>query len=472
MAVFFIAVAILILAYFTYGKFVEKVWGISEENLTPAVKYADGVDYVKMPLWRIFLVQFLNIAGLGPVFGAILGAIYGPVALLWIVFGCIFAGGVHDYLVGMLSVKNNGKSIVDTTEQLFGKYFKFIFLIFFIGLLLLLGTVFAINPAKMLANIFHTHLIWWVIAVFGYYFLATLLPVDKIIGKFYPYFAGLLVVMTVLLIITLIFSGKPFYPDMTFSNLHPKNVSIFPILFITIACGAISGFHATQTPIMARCLPNEKYGRMIFYGAMITEGIVALIWATLSISYYHDTGALSNTINSLGQGGVVSDIAVGLLGKIGGTLTVLSIVILSITSGDTAFRSIRLTIADFAKINQLKIKNRLLLSAVILSLGIFLSRFNLTTLWQYFGWANQALSSLVLWTLTYYLAKKNKFYLITLVPAIFMTAVVVSYIFQVKIGFSFPEHISNTIGIVASLLFLVLFIFVKKTKYNKNSDKI
>ena len=461
MILFLTSLILLILGYFTYAKVVEKIWGVDENFETPAVKLNDGVDYVQMPLWRIFLIQFLNIAGLGPVFGAILGAIYGPVALLWIVFGCIFAGGVHDYLVGMISVRNNGKSIVDVTEKIFGKYFKFVFLIFFVGLLLLLGTVFAINPAKMLSNLSHTQLIWWIIAVFGYYFLATLLPVDKIIGKFYPYFAGLLVVMTVLLITGLILSGKPLYPHLTFSNLHPEHQNIFPLLFITIACGAISGFHATQTPIMARCLPNEKYGRIIFYGAMVTEGIIALIWATLSIAFYEETGGLLNAINTLGQGGVVSEISMGILGKIGGTLTVLSIVILSITSGDTAFRSIRLTIAETVNINQTKVLNRLFLSTIILGTGIFLSRFNLTTLWQYFGWANQALSSLVLWTITYYLAQKGKNYVITLIPALFMTAVVISYILQVKIGLSLTPFIANSVGIISAIITLILF-FLRK----------
>ena len=334
------------------------------------------------------------------------------------------------------------------------------------GLSLLLGTVFAINPAKMLANLSHTPLIWWIIAVFGYYFLATLLPIDKIIGKFYPYFAALLVIMTALLMTVLAFSGKPLYPHLTFNNLHPQNVSIFPILFITIACGAISGFHATQTPIMARCLPNEKYGRMIFYGAMVTEGIIALIWATLSISFYQETGSLSQAINQLGQGGVVSEISIGLLGKIGGILTILSIIILSITSGDTAFRSIRLTFSEFTNIDQTKITNRLILSFVILGCGVLLSKMNLTTLWQYFGWANQALSTLVLWTITYYLSMKQKNYLITLIPALFMTSVVISYILQVKIGFSYtPEH-ANIIGITASVLTGIVFLFTKDLKNN------
>ena len=465
MIIFSLAFIFLVLGYLFYSKYVERVLGVDENRKTPAIKYNDGVDFVPMPIWRVFLIQFLNIAGLGPVFGAILGAVYGPVCLLWIVFGCIFAGGVHDFFSGMLSLKYKGKSIVYLTEKLFGKYFKIIFLIFFVGLLILLGTVFAINPAKMLANISHTSLNLWICVIFGYYFLTTLLPVDKLIGRLYPFFALLLIVMTCALMFMLIKSGVTFYPDLTALNLHQNHANIFPLLFVTVACGAVSGFHATQSPIMARCLPNEKNGRAIFYGAMVTEGIIALIWATLGIAFYQQTGGLLNAIDKLGQGGVVSEISTGLLGHTGGILTVLSIIVLSITSGDTAFRSIRITIADFLHWEQKSIPKRLLLSTIILSCGVLLSRINLTTLWQYFGWANQALSSLVLWTVTYYLMKKHKNFYITLIPAIFMTSVVVSYIFQVKIGFNLSSQVSNIIGILVSLLFAIIFFL------NKNPDK-
>lgn len=463
MIIFFIALILLICGYLFYSKFVENVFGIDENRRTPAIKYNDGVDFVPMPIWRVFLIQFLNIAGLGPVFGAILGAVYGPVCLLWIVFGCIFAGGVHDFCSGMLAIRYKGKSIVYLTEKLFGKYFKVIFLIFFIGLLILLGTVFAINPAKMLANISHSSLNIWICIIFGYYFLTTLLPVDKVIGRLYPFFALLLIVMTCALMFMLIKSGAAFYPDLTKLNLHPDHASIFPLLFVTVACGAVSGFHATQSPIMARCLPNEKNGRAVFYGAMVTEGVVALIWATLGIAFYQQTGGLLNAINNFGQGGVVSEISTGLLGHTGGILTVLSIIVLSITSGDTAFRSIRITIADFLHWEQKSIPKRLFLSTIILSCGVLLSRINLTTLWQYFGWANQALSSLVLWTIAYYLMKKHKFFYIALIPAIFMTSVVVSYIFQVKIGFHLSEFVSNIIGIIFALIFTIVF-FIQKSK--------
>jgi len=462
MILFFIAVGLLLTGYFIYSKFIEKIWGINENRITPAVRYADGVDFVKMPLWRIFLIQFLNIAGLGPVFGAILGAVYGPIALLWIVFGCIFAGGVHDYLTGMISLKFKGKSIVYVTEKLFGKNFKTLFLIFYLILLLLLGTVFAVNPAKMIADLSHTSLNFWIVVVFTYYFLTTLMPIDKIMGKIYPYFAILLLVMTVSVMIMLFKSGLPFYPQLTFSNLHPEHIGIFPMLFITIACGAISGFHATQSPIMARCLPNEKDGRIIFYGTMVTEGIIALIWATLSMAFFHNSNELYTIIHTSGQGEVVSLISTGLLGNTGGALTILSIVALSITSGGSAFRSIRLTVTDFLNIKKQTNFKRLLLSLFILSCGVILSRLNYTTLWQYFGWANQALSALVLWTLTYYLKKKSKNYYITLIPALFMTSVIVSYIFQDKIGFNIQPLYANIVGILIAIIFCIIFFASKK----------
>lgn len=457
MILFLLAVFALILGYVFYAKFVEKIFQIDETRKTPAIKYNDSVDFVPMPAWRIFLVQFLNIAGLGPVFGAILGAVYGPVCLLWIVFGCIFAGGVHDYLSGMLSTRYRGETIIFIAQKLFGKHFKTVFLIFFLSLLLLLGTVFAINPAKMLANLSNSPLPIWICIIFGYYLLATLFPVDKIIGKLYPYFAALLILMTTSIMIVLFKSGAEFYPNLTTLNQHHLGESIFPFLFITVACGAISGFHATQSPIMARCLTNEKQGRTIFYGAMVLEGIIALIWATLGIAYYENSGSLLNSINTLGQGGVISAISTGMLGKIGGMLTVLSIVVLSITSGDTAFRSIRITVADFLNLDQQKLKNRLILSTIILSCGILLSRLNLTTLWQYFGFANQALSSLVLWVLTYYLMQKRKIYVITLIPAMFMTSVCVSYILQVKIGFNMNSNIANILSFIFVLLLLIIF---------------
>ena len=277
MIIFIISVILLIAGYIFYGTFVEKVFGADKNKKTPAIKYNDGIDYVKLPVWKVFLIQFLNIAGLGPVFGAVLGAVYGPVALLWIVFGSIFAGGVHDYLTGMLSVRYKGKTMDFIVGKVMTKKFRIFFVFFLTLILILVGAVFALNPAKMLANIFHSETYIWCILIFGYYFLTTLLPVDKIIGRFYPFFAFLLIAVTVSLLFCLFQLDHSWFANPTFENLHPKKVPVFPLMFITIACGALSGFHATQSPIMARCLPNEKDGRIIFYGAMILEGFIALV---------------------------------------------------------------------------------------------------------------------------------------------------------------------------------------------------
>lgn len=458
MTIFLLAVCFLIAGYFVYGRIVEKVFSADEKATTPAIEKCDNVDFMVLPTWRIFLIQFLNIAGLGPVFGAILGALYGPIALLWIVFGSIFAGGVHDYMAGMISVRHGGKSLVPLIEKYLGAKVKILFLVFMISFLLLLGAVFAMSPAQMLAKLSHTEFIWWIIAIFSYYFLATLLPIDKIIGRFYPLFAILLIGVSVAMITVLFASNTEFYPQLTLKNLHPQQLPIFPLMFVTIACGAISGFHATQSPLMARCLANEKYGRSIFYGAMITEGIVALIWATLGMAFYKDNITLNQVISQSGPGGVVSDVANGYLGTIGGMFAVLSVVLLSITSGDTAFRSARLTISDYWKKDNKSLKKRLLISIVVLSGGIGLSFFNLTTIWLYFGWANQLLATTTLWMATFYLYKEKRFYWITLLPAGFMTAVCTAYILQDKIGLRLPLNLSNIIGAALGILLVIIFV--------------
>ena len=467
MSIFLSAVSLLVLGYLIYGRIVEKIFKINENATTPAVSKCDNVDFMMLPAWRVFLIQFLNIAGLGPVFGAILGALYGPVALLCIVFGSIFAGGVHDYMAGMISVRNGGQSLVPLVEKYLGSKIKSLFLIFMVFFLLLLGSVFAMSPAHMLADMSQTPFVWWIIVVFGYYFLATLLPIDKIIGRFYPLFALLLIGVSIAMLIVLFMSKTTFYPNLTLSNLHPKGLPIFPLMFVTIACGALSGFHATQSPLMARCLSNEKYGRSIFYGAMITEGIVALIWATLGIAFYQGSEGLNAVISQSGPGGVVSGVAQGYLGHIGGMLAVLSVVILSITSGDTAFRSARLTIGDYWQKNNKSLKKRLAISVVVLSGGIAMSFFDLTTIWMYFGWANQSLASITLWMATFYLYKEHKCYWLTLVPAGFITSVCVTYIMYDKIGFSLPLDWSIIAGVSTSVVLVCWFILRHKRSAKK-----
>lgn len=464
MFLFFVSALLLISGYFLYGAFVEKVIGINPGRKTPAVANPDGVDFVPMPPLKVFLVQFLNIAGLGPIFGAVLGIIYGPVCLLWIVFGSIFAGAVHDFLSGMFSVRMNGRGIMDLVSEVFGRKSRNALMIFLFIFLILVGAVFAVNPAKMLANLTPVSFAWWLTVIFGYYFIATMFSVDKIIGRVYPYFAVLLLVMSVWMLIRLCFLPQPWYPQITFANLHPAGQPVFPLLFIMVACGALSGFHATQSPMMARCLTNEKYGRPCFYGAMILEGLLALMWATFGMAFYQNPEAIAAAVKTAGQAGAVGQISTGLLGRAGGFLTVLAVVVLAVTSGDTAFRSLRLNVADFFNISQKNRKNRLMISSIIFACGIALSLTDTTKLWMYFGWANQTLACITLWTFSVFMRRKGINYWITLVPAVFMTVVCGSYILYDKIGFGLGINASITGGMIISALITALyFIFTKKT---------
>ena len=465
MGIFLLACALLVLGYFTYGVLVEKIFGIKENHKTPAILFADGVDYVPLSPWRVFLVQFLNIAGLGPVFGAILGALYGPVCLFWIVLGSIFAGGVHDYLSGMLSVKYNGKTLSYFVDIFMGRKFGLLFLILLVLLLLLVGSIFAQTPAHMLADATNMKFVTWLMIIFAYYFLATLLPIDKIVGRFYPLFALCLLLSTVLLLIALFMGGNDFYPDLHTLNQHPKSLPIFPLMFITIACGALSGFHATQSPMMSRCLTNEKYGRPIFYGAMILEGFVALVWATLGIAFYKGTGGLLEALGETGNPGkVISELSFGFLGRPGQILAVTSIILLAITSGDTALRSARLSCADFFNLDQKNIVKRLILSALILACATAMSFVNLYKIWIYFGWVNQILATIMLWIGAAYLRHKHHNYLIALLPAIFMTMVVGTYFGYSNILLGQSIGISRVIGAAFAITVTAYFFFTGRKK--------
>lgn len=471
MILFILSCCLLILGYIFYGALVEKIFSLSY-NKTPAMKHPDGVDYIPFPTYKAFLVQFLNIAGLGPVFGALLGAVYGPVCLLWIVFGSIFAGAVHDYLSGMLSLRHDGKSLIYLMEVYFGRKIKYIALFLVIAMLLLVGAIFAKSPAEMLGQLMHNSVWVWLAIIFGYYFVATLLPIDKLIGRFYPLFALCLLGSSLCLIIVLFMRDIPPFLNFTPSNLHPNHLPVFPLLFVTIACGAISGFHATQSPMIARCLTSEKHGRPVFYGAMIAEGIVALIWATLGICFYPTTSALLSSIQSVDAGGVVYEIAKGLLGNIGSVITIASVIILAITTGDTCFRSARLILADFFKLSQEKIKFRLMLSAFVLMGGIFLSIIDVSTIWRYFGWFNQTLAMFTLWLATIYLYKMKKFFWISLWPAVFMTGVSFSYIAYDKLFLNLSPGIAHIVGLVSAACSLMAFlIFAPKLFLKKNGDK-
>ncbi|HGY0986057.1 TPA: carbon starvation protein A [Aeromonas salmonicida subsp. salmonicida] len=456
---FFLCVGLLVAGYFIYGKFIERIFGPKPERATPAITMADGVDYVPMSDKKVYLVQLLNIAGVGPIFGPILGALYGPGAMLWIVFGCIFAGAVHDYFSGMLSVRAKGASVPTVVGEHLGTVAKHFMNLFAVVLLMLVGVVFVLSPAGLLANLTSTDLVYWIVAIFAYYILATIVPIDKIIGRFYPIFGALLVFMSVGLIVGLIVSGKGFYnTGMDFSNLHPTELPLWPLLFITIACGAVSGFHATQSPLMARCMQNEKSGRFIFYGAMIGEGVIALIWCTLGLSFYESTEALNATMANGGPAAVVHEVSTSLLGTVGGILAILGVVILPITSGDTAFRSARLIVADFFNLTQKPMAKRLLIAVPMFILGFIISKAEFGVIWRYFGWANQTTAVIMLWAAAAYLAKEGKLHWVCTIPAMFMTAVVFTYLANAPIGFGLEMGISTVIGLASTAAITIAFL--------------
>lgn len=475
---FTVAIIILILGYILYGAFVEKVFGADNKIKTPAIANPDGVDYVPMSWWRIFLIQFLNIAGLGPIFGAIMGIMFGPAAFLWIVIGSIFGGAVHDYISGMLSIRQNGASLPEIIGSQLGIGVKQVMRVFSVFLLILVGAVFVSGPAGILNSMMpQLSVIWWAIIVFAYYVLATLLPVDKLIGRLYPIFGFCLFFMAAGIVVAL-YANSAQVPEIWngIANQDPNHLPIFPMMFVSIACGAISGFHATQSPLMARCIKNEKTGRRIFYGAMIAEGIVALIWAAAGSSFYGSIQGLQEYVATLPPTAnkaaiVVKAISDNWLGVFGGFIAMLGVVAAPITSGDTALRSARLTIADFLKLDQKPIKNRLLISIPIFIATFFLLQVHFDILWRYFAWSNQTLSVFTLWACTVYLMKEKRNYFITLFPAMFMTAVCTTYIFYAPEGLKLPYMISVIVGIATSILFLFLFINTTK-KFRKELREI
>lgn len=468
------ALLLLIGGYFTYGLFVEKVFGADKNRKTPAITNADGVDFVPMSWWKIFLIQFLNIAGLGPIFGAILGAMYGPSAFLWIVIGSIFAGAVHDYVSGMLSVRQNGASLPEIVGSQLGTTVKQILRVFSVILLILVGAVFISGPAGLLNGLVpDISIIWWSVIVFAYYIIATLLPIDKVIGKLYPVFGIALLFMAVGILVALFANNAPI-PEVFdgLENKHPNKLPIFPMMFVSIACGAISGFHATQSPLMARCMTNERLGRRIFYGAMISEGIVALIWAAAASSFFGSVEGLQEFIANVPKGAnqaaeVVNKISSSWLGVFGGILAMLGVIAAPITSGDTALRSARLIIADFMKYPQKPIKNRLVISIPLFIATFVLLQMDFDVLWRYFAWSNQTLSVFTLWACTLWLFRNNrKHYFICMIPAMFMTTVSVSYILYAPEGLGLNHTVSVFAGIAVSLLFAIMFFrYVAKTRH-------
>ena len=475
MVSFFISVLALILGFLLYGRFVERVFGPDPARPTPAVTKADGIDYIALPSWKVFMIQFLNIAGTGPIFGAIMGAKFGPAAYLWIVFGCIFGGAVHDYLSGMLSLRNGGAGLPELIGKYLGKSAKTVMLCFSILLLVLVGAVFVYSPAVILKDLAgdgtNAAFMVWAGVIFVYYIIATMLPIDKIIGRIYPFFAVALIFMAVALLVGLVVK-MPQLPEL-WDGLQNRTQTwggqgqpIWPYMFVTIACGAISGFHATQSPLMARCLKNEKLGRPVFYGSMITEGLVALIWAAVS-SYFFFGGGAAEVGGTFADAAptVVTKVSRNWLGIAGSILALVGVVAAPITSGDTALRSARLIIADFLHFDQKPVGKRLAISIPLFLVAALMLWFNIANedgfnvIWRYFGWANQTLAVFTLWALTVFLARERKgaYYLMTLLPACIMTAVSVTYISIAQIGFNLPMGWNRWIGAAVIVLGATLF---------------
>ena len=475
---FVLSIILLLLGYFLYSKLIAKIFGVDASRVTPAYTKQDGIDYIPMKPWRIFLIQFLNIAGLGPIFGAIMGAQYGSASFLWIVFGSIFAGAVHDYFAGMISLRNGGISLPEIHGKYLGNGVKQFMRAFMVFLMILVGVVFIDGPAKLLANLIPSIDVYiWILIIIGYYIIATLMPIDKIIGKIYPIFGICLLFMAFGILIAILIN-KPTLPELwdglQNKTSDPKNTPIFPMMFISIACGAISGFHATQSPLMARCMTNEKQGRPIFYGAMIAEGIVALIWAAAATYFFFDPNSGREVVDaSKGASVIVDFITKNWLGTAGALLAIMGVIFAPITSGDTALRSARLIVADFLNYDQKPIRKRLVISVPIFLIcaGILIWEIGdaqgFDIIWRYFAWANQVLSVFTLWAITIYLAEKQKPYIITLIPALFMTMVCSTFILIAqKEGLGLPHITSYIIGSAITLAAAIGF-FVWKTRHKK-----
>ena len=488
MITFSVSLLALFLGYLLYGRYIERLFG-PDSRVTPAVAKSDGVDYIVLPNWKVFMIQFLNIAGTGPIFGAIMGAKFGPVSYLWIVLGCIFAGATHDYLSGMLSMRNDGAGLPELIGKYLGKNTKNLMLVFTVLLLIMVGTVFVYSPAVILHSIGGDTMMW-VFIIFAYYVLATMLPIDKIIGKVYPLFAFSLLFMAAALLVVL-YIKNPVLPELwdhlynMGAETHPEKWTdaIFPALFITIACGAISGFHATQSPLMARCVKSEKMGRPIFYGAMITEGVVALIWATVASWFFYGVEAPGYELIAGADKGfytsapaVVNLVCKDWLGVAGAVLAMLGVVAAPITSGDTAFRSGRLIVAEWLKLDQRPIAKRLYICVPLFCISIAMLVWQIenpdgfNTIWQYFGWSNQTLSVFTLWTLTVYLVREKKNFWVTLIPALFMTTVCSTFFFVSKQALGMPLEIGYFLGGVCFLIAVIYFTYWYR-KYQKSINQ-
>ncbi len=467
----FLSFAVLVIGYFTYGRLVERTFG-PDDRVTPANSMTDGVDYMPMKTWRAYLVQLLNIAGTGPIFGALMGACFGPVVFLWIIFGSILGGAVHDYMVGMVSERHEGRSIAELSGIYLGEGARWGMRLFSVLLLLLTGTVFVNSPAALIARLtpMENDTMLWAVVILVYYVLATLLPIDKVIGKLYPVFGTVLIVMALGILGGTIF-GNYHVPELTLANLHPQDLPVWPYMFVTVACGAISGFHATQSPMISKCITSERVGRKVFYGAMLSESVIALVWAAGGVAFYGATGGLNEALTKLGQSGVVYDISTGMLGAVGGLLAIVGVIACPITSGDTAFRSARLILSEMFHLNQKPIRNRLIVTIPLLGVAAVLTQLDFNVLWRYFSWSNQTLAMISLWVATAYLLKAhdNKLMsLVTALPAAFMSAVSMTYILMANEGFKLGAGVGYPVGVVFAVACFAFYL----TKLNRARQTI
>ena len=455
---FFICLLALILSYVIYARFLERIVGVDETAETPAYRLNNGVDYIPMNKYKLLLIHFLNIAGLGPIFGAIQGALFGPAAFLWIVLGTIFVGGVHDFFSGVMSVRKDGFSMPAIISEYLGETVrKFIaFVIIVTGILV--AAVFATGSADLLSNLTHVDTFIWLIIIFVYFLVATLFPVDKIIGKIYPIFGFLFLIMAIVLIVALLLNPHYSIPEFTTSGLYLTDKAIFPFLFVTIACGAISGFHSSQSPIVARCMENEKDMRLVFYGAMVVEGILALIWAAIAMSFFHGQPQLA-AIYGATPGVGVSEMAQTLVGPLGLIFAIIGVVICPITTGDTALRSARITIADEFSLDQKEFISRLKIALPLFILSFLITFVDFTLIWRYFAWAQLITAVAVLLSATVYLMENKKHFIITFAPAILCTAIAIAYILQAPEGFGLDSFIANLISVIGTAIISAYFIF-------------
>ena len=473
MITFIVSIILLVVGYFTYGKYIDKMFGPNKERPTPSYDQRDNVDYLPMKTSSNSLIQLLNIAGVGPIFGPIMGALYGPVAFIWIVVGCIFSGAVHDYLTGMISIRNKGAHLPELAGKFLGKVMKHFVNIFSILLLLLTGTVFVTSPALLLHNLMDGRIALGIIifVIFVYYVLSTILPIDKIIGRVYPIFGALLLISAVGIGFRLVQTGAPI-PEINIQNMHPDGAPIFPLLFFTITCGALSGFHATQTPIISRTTNKEKNGRFIFYGMMIAEGIIAMIWAAAGMSLFNGYSGLQDVLARGEAALVVSEASHLLLGSVFGTIAVLGVIILPITSGDTSFRSARMIIADYLNIGQSKIMKRIWVATPLFVISFGLTQVDFTILWRYFSWANQTTAVVALWVGAMYLLLAKKNFWVAAIPATFMTWNIFVYILSQKIGLGLDLTLSYYLGFGLTLLWIIYFVYQYKQTVAQTSFEL